>query len=269
MDADAVRGAAATLFVDCFPLMLTDVVRAHHPVGAHHFRVLTDETSALAPGLDEPDELMVLTSAWVDLTDGPVIVSLPHTAGRFFNLTVIDSSGEPFGSLGTRTGDDAGLSLALVGPHWEGELPSGVRAKRGPSTLIWVVGRIRAHSALDLAETVALAKRQVLGPLRSRADTPELTASSSETPYPPCLRQVLEMTPAVFFHRLDAILERAPAARRKALLPRVVALRGELGGPPRADDWSADFAAALAAGFADAVEFDCGCSGARRPIGMA
>lgn len=254
MDADAVRGAAAALFVDCFPLVLTDVVRVHHPVGGHHFRLLTNEASALAPGLDEQDELMVLTSAWIDLADGPVIVSLPHTAGRFFNLTLIDASGEPFASLGTRTGDDAGLNLALVGPHWEGEVPGGVRAKRTPCDLVWMVSRIRAHSALDMAETVIVARRQGLAPLRGGRDMPEPTVSTSEPPCPPCLRQVIEMTAAVFFHRLDAIVERAPAARQKALRPRIAALRAELGGPPRAEEWSAEFAAALAGGIADAVE---------------
>lgn len=254
MDADAVRSAAAAMFVDCFPLVLTDVVRVHHPVGGHHFRLLTDEASALAPGLDEQDELMVLTSAWIDLTDDPAIVSLPHTAGRFFNLTLIDTAGEPFASLGTRTGDDAGLSLALVGPRWEGELPNGVRAKRAPCDLVWVVSRIRAHSALDLAETVAAAKRQGLAPLYALRDMPEPTVSTSEPPCPPCLRQAMEMTPAVFFHRLDAILERAPATRQKALRPRIAALRRKLGGPPRAEEWSADFAAALAGGFADAED---------------
>jgi hypothetical protein len=254
MDADAVRGAAAALFVDCFPLVLTDVVRVHHPVGGHHFRLLTDEASALAPGLDEQDELMVLTSAWVDLTDGPVVVSLPHTAGRFFNLTLIDTSGEPFAGLGTRTGDDAGLNLALVGPRWEGELPHGVRAKRTPCELLWIVSRIRAHSALDLAETVAVAKRQGLAALRGAREMPEPTVSASEPPCPPCLRQVVEMPPTVFFHRLDAIVERAPAARQKALRPRIAALRAELGGPARAEDWNPEFAAALTGGFADAVE---------------
>ena len=254
MDADAVRGAAAALFVECFPLVLTDVVRAHHPVGGHHFRLLTDEAGALAPGLDEQDELMVLTSAWIDLTDDPVIVSLPHTAGRFFNLTLIDAAGEPFASLGTRTGDDAGLVLALVGRHWEGELPGGVRAKRTPCDLVWAVSRIRAHSALDLPETVVVAKRQGLAPLRGGRDMPEPTVSTSEPPCPPCLRQVIEITPAVFFHRLDAIVERAPAARQRTIRPRVTALRRELGGPPRAEEWSAEFNAALAGGFADAVE---------------
>ncbi len=254
MDADAVRSAAAALFVDCFPLVLTDVVRVHHPVGGHDFRVLTDEAGALAPGLDDQDELMVLTSAWVDLTDGPVVVRLPHVGGRFLNLTLIDAAGAPFGSVGTRTGDDVGLWLALVGPRWEGELPSGLRAKRAPGALVWLVSRIRAHASLDVGETIALARRQGLASLHSEREEPEPIVTDSGPPCPPCLRQVVEMGPGIFFHRLGAILEHAPPASQKTLRPRVAALRAELGGPPPAAEWTADFIAALTGGFADAVE---------------
>jgi hypothetical protein len=254
MDADAVRSAAAALFVDCFPLVLTDVVRAHHPVGGQQFRLLTNEAGALAPGLEAEDELTVLTSAWVDLGDGPVVVRLPATGGRFFDLTLIDSAGDPFASLGTRTGEEAGLALALVGPRWEGQIPDGLKPKRATSALVWIVTRIRAHSALDLPQTLSLAKRQSLVALRSDRRTLEPAVTTSEPPSPPCLRHVLGMSPEIFFHRLEAILERAPPPRQRVLRPRVRALLAELSGPPPRPEWTADYAAAVAGGFADAVE---------------
>ena len=86
MDAVAVHSAAAALFVDCFPLVLTDVVRTHHPVGGRHFRLLTNEAGALAPGFDEEDELMVLTSAWADLVRKTVSPRVVKRDNRSFNV---------------------------------------------------------------------------------------------------------------------------------------------------------------------------------------
>jgi hypothetical protein len=77
--------------------------------------------------------------------------------------------------------------------------------------------------------------------------------STLEPPCPSSLRQAAEITPALFFHRLDAILARTPESFRRTQGPRLNALRAELGGPPRADEWSAEFARALALGFADGL----------------
>jgi hypothetical protein len=242
------RTAAANLYVQCFPLVLADAVRRSHRQGAHQFQILSEDGAALAPGLAEDDPLIIVSSAWMDLSNEPAVLRLPHTRGRYINATLMDSAGEPFASLGARTGDDAGADLALVGPRWRGELPAGVKAKRAPSEQVWVVCRLRAHSSLDLGEALATARRVCVASLSRRPD-PLPAALSTPEPRPwSCLRQIEELAPAAFFDRLDAILERAPASFHQSVLPRIAAIRRELGGPPKSSTWSPEFEQALAVG---------------------
>src|SRR6185436_4452487 len=59
--------------------------------------------------------------------------------------------------------------------------------------------------------------------------------------------------PATFFHRLDNLLARAPVGFRRHHDPVIAGLLAELGGPPRAADWTPEFREAVGRGFADAV----------------
>jgi hypothetical protein len=228
--------------------VLADAVRRSHRLGAHQFQILSEDGAALAPGLVEDDPLIMVASAWIDLSEEPAVLRLPHARGRYLNATLMDTAGEPFASLGARTGDDAGADLALVGPRWRGELPAGVKARRAPSENVWAVCRIRAHSVLDLPETLATIRRVCVASLRRRPD-PLPAALSTPEPRPwSCLRQIEELTPAAFFDRLDGVLDRAPASFQQTVLPRIAAIRRELGGPPKSQAWPPEFTQALAAG---------------------
>jgi len=250
-ESKAARTAAANVYVHAFPLVLADVIRRAHPIGFHQFHILTHESGSLAPGLADDDPRVIVGSAWVDLRQEPVVLRVPNTHGRYINITLIDTIGEPVASLGSRTGEDAGADLALVGPKWRGELPSGLRAKRIGSEIIWVVSRLHAHSALDHTEAMWVAQRQCLAVPR-RESKPGAALPNFQAPPTPCLRQVAEVAPAVFFHRLGTILDRAPETSRRRIKDQVSVFTDELGGPPPAA-WSDRFSEALTAGFADGL----------------
>jgi hypothetical protein len=250
----AARAAAASVFVHCFPLMLADAVRSMHPAGSRRFQlVVPGEGGALAQGLAEDDMRVVLSSAWIDLAEEPVVIRAPHTHGRHFNLTLIDSAGEPFAGLGSGTGEDTGLDLALAGPHWRGELPNGLKAKRAPSDSVWAVSRIQAYSSFDRPEALEVASRQSLALLHPSAEWTAAAMAILEPRSSSCLRQVEDMAPSLFFQHLDAILDRAPARDQQMVRLQVAALRNQLGGPARSADWSATFSHALARGFSDGM----------------
>jgi hypothetical protein len=248
------RAVAANVFSLCFPLFLVDAVRRAHPMALQQFHLLPPDSADLAPGLLEDDPCVVIASAWIDLTDGPVVLHLPHTHGRHFDLTLIDSAGEPFASLGTRTDNDGGVDVAVVGPRWSGETPHTHLARRAPSDACWALSRIHAHSPLDRPETVAIARNQCLSAMGRRPDhhhTDHVT--SLEPPAVSSLRQVIELGPAVFFHRLDAVLDRAPISFERSMRPLLDQFRRDLDGPPPAANWSPDLAEALELGFADGL----------------
>jgi hypothetical protein len=64
---------------------------------------------------------------------------------------------------------------------------------------------------------------------------------------------VIELGPAVFFHRLDAVLDRAPIGFERSMRPLLDQFRRDLDGPPPAANWSPDLAEALELGFADGL----------------
>lgn len=252
LESKVARTAAANVYVHAFPLLLADVVRRSHPIGFHQFHILTHESGSLAPGLADDDPRVIVGSAWVDLRQEPVVLRVPHTHGRYINITLIDTMGEPVASLGSRTGEDSGADLALVGPKWRGELPSGLRAKRAGSEIVWVVSRLHAHSALDHTDAMYIAQRQCLAtPRRETKARP--TLPNFQAPPIPCLRQVAEIPPPLFFHRLGTLLDRAPEVSRQRLKDQVSAFTEVLGGPPPPAGWSPGFAEILAAGFADGL----------------
>ena len=259
-ESDAIRAAAAAIFVQCFPLLLADAIRRAHPLTFHQFQLVRQDGQSLAPGLAEDDVRVVVTSAWIDLSEQPVVVRLPHTEGRYLNLTLFDTTGKPFESVGSRTDDDSGVDLAIVGPYWRGELPGGLRAKRAPSEFVWAVSRIHAHSIIDRADTVALARRQILATLPSAIDRPQASTSTVDSPASPSVRQVGEIAPALFFYRLDSIINRAPVDDLKTLQARANQLRAKLGGPPPQTSWTPEFQDAVNRGFVEGMETIAGAA---------
>lgn len=249
--AGSIRREAAEVYVLAFPLFLMDTVRQTHPMSLSQFHLVGADGARLAPGLFEDDPRIILSSAWIDLSDGPMMVRLPHMHGRHFSLTILDAAGERLLNLGSRTGADRGLDLVLVGPRWTGDVPGGLRAKRSATDCCWAVSRIHAHSMMDRGDAVAVARRQTLCRLDYDVETPAVTDTVLE-PFPaPCLRQVLEITPGRFFRRLETLLDRATVlhSEERAALNRV---RRSIGNPDEAA-WAPETVKELARGFAEGV----------------
>jgi len=96
------RRIAADGVVFGFPLVLVDAVRRTHPVGANQILVLPDDGEAIAPGLADDDVQIVRSSAWIDLTDGPMVLTLPELDSRCASVTLYDAWGRSAGSVGAQ-----------------------------------------------------------------------------------------------------------------------------------------------------------------------
>jgi hypothetical protein len=108
-------------------------------------------------------------NAWLDLSQGPVIVSVPDTRGRFLDARVLDMWTNVVWSTGARgnahTGAPRPQTIALVPPGWEGELPSGIARVDAPSKNLWLGLRIAALDARELPSARRLMSEVRIEPL--------------------------------------------------------------------------------------------------------
>lgn len=96
-----------------------------------------------------PNNDTLYTNAWLDLTQGPLLIHAPDTGGRYYVLGFLDFYTNPFAYSGTRTTGTGAQTLFVHGPGWRGEaaegaIPEGAILIAAPTNHVWVLGRILA-----------------------------------------------------------------------------------------------------------------------------
>lgn len=96
------------------------------------------------------------SSNWLDLTQGPVIVSVPDTRGRYYLLPLLDMWTDVFASPGWRTTGTNAANFAIVPLNWEGQLPENMQRITAPTPYVWIIGRIKTDGPADYEAVHAL-----------------------------------------------------------------------------------------------------------------
>ena len=119
------------------------------------------------PPLADVDTLSA--NAWIDLSQEPVVVSVPDTHGRFLDARVLDMWTNVVWSTGptanVRTGAPQPQTIAFVPPNWHGQLPSGIERVDAPGNNLWLGVRIAALDARAAASARRLQSEVRVAPL--------------------------------------------------------------------------------------------------------
>lgn len=113
-----------------------------------------------------PNNDTLYSVAWVHLRHEPVVLSHPDMADRYFTFELAAITSDNFDYVGQRTTGSRAGDFALVGPDWNGELPSRVRRLRtAPTPWVLILGRTLVNDKDDVANVRALQVRYRLTPL--------------------------------------------------------------------------------------------------------
>lgn len=124
-----------------------------------------------------PNNDTLFTNAWLDLSDGPVVIDVPEMGDRYWVLGFLDAWTNPWAYAGRRTTGGAQQRLFVHGPTWQGDVPAGMHRISAPGEDVWIIGRILVNDdPADLAAVHALQDRFSLSrpdgsPALSRIDT--------------------------------------------------------------------------------------------------
>src|SRR5215475_15789138 len=99
------------------------------------------------------------SSAWLDLTKEPVIVSVPDTTGRFYLLPMLDMWTDVFASPGWRTTGTQAGDFIIIPPGWRPDLrdrltekfklPKDMQRIDAPTPYVWIIGRTKTDGPQD------------------------------------------------------------------------------------------------------------------------
>lgn len=208
------------------------------------------------------------SSAFLELSGGPMEVTTPEAPDRYRCLTFMNVFTDNFGILGTRTTGGHRVKAWIVGPEWQGEAPDHVRLIRSDTNDVWLLGRTLVAGPEDLEAAHAVQSQFFLEAVEGRGPARPMLAEAAPLPDAP-----------MFLEVVNEILGRSPTgigqARRAAPFQAVGIRPGKLNVWPELPDelqdlWVKGFPRLLEGlkGGADASQLDeRGWQAAPRDVG--
>ncbi|MCV7347907.1 DUF1254 domain-containing protein [Mycolicibacterium rhodesiae] len=244
-------------FIYFYPLVTMDVSRlqtlnrsgigAGPPNEFHHIRQYPDAAfrAVVRPNFDT-----LYSSAWLDLTGGPVILDVPDTDDRYFMLPLLDMWTDVFANPGKRTSGTGPQRYVIAGPGHTGPLPESVPVIQAPTPYVWIIGRTQTNGPADYPAVHAVQDGYTLtspaAPTFVRDETYDVTTEP--------MRIVNGMAALDYLsYAADLLAVNPPHPTDFSILARLSGLGIEAGKPFDAQRFSTEQRAEIEAGAQDAL----------------
>lgn len=160
------------------------------------------------------------SSAMLDLSESPVILTLPEVTDRYVLMALLDAWSNNFAGI-DKTGDNtlAGRYM-ITGPDWRGRVPNNMTHIPAPTNLVWIIGRTELLADNDIEAVNQIQRRYRLNTYRNTRnshDNSDVHCLEDHEKEPP-IDVVLKMNGEEFFTRLSEVMrENPPPADQKGM----------------------------------------------------
>jgi hypothetical protein len=204
---------------------LTNVAPGQSAMGAppNTFVNLRTFPTANMRAVVRPNFDTLYSSAWLDLTKEPMIVSVPDTGGRYYLLPMLDMWSDVFASPGWRTTGTMSGNFLIAPPGWRPDLREGLAAELklpentqridAPTFYVWLFGRTQTDGPQDYAAVHEIQAGYKITPLSQwggPASPPAVSIDPSVDMNTPPKVQVDTMPPDRYFAYAAEILKLQP-----------------------------------------------------------
>jgi len=183
-----------------------------------------------------PNADTLYSSAWLDLSQEPWVLSLPDEAGRYFLMPMLSGWTDVFEVPGKRTTGTGPQKYLISGPDWKGAVPAGLTQLRAPTNLVWILGRTYCSGTkADYAAVHALQAKYTLTPLSAwgRRYTPPVGTFDPKLDMTTPVREQVNALPAgEYFARLAELMKANPPAAADEAMVAKLAQIGIVPGEP-------------------------------------
>jgi hypothetical protein len=245
VSADEATAIATDAYIYGYPLVTVEMTRrvltnVAAPLGLRtpmgRFVNAREYPTAAFKDVTAPNADTLYSSAFLDLSKEPYILSIPDAKGRYYLMPMLDGWTTVFQVPGKRTTGTKAQKYAITGPGWSGTLPDGVTQYKSQTNMVWIIGRIYCTGTpADYKAVHAMQDELSLVPLSAYGKSyspPTGTVDPSVDMKTPVRDQVNALDVAAYFNLMGRLMRDNPPTAEDAPIIARIAKIGIVPGQP-------------------------------------